>query len=64
MSLLWKLVRGMYLITAQIVSLRGCEKASPLRHSSLRASGKNSQSTLKHLPQNTLASNSCAKQAH
>ncbi|MDQ0418654.1 hypothetical protein J2Z48_002857 [Croceifilum oryzae] len=30
----------MCLTTAQIVSLRGCEKASPLRPSPLRASGK------------------------
>ncbi|WP_165873604.1 hypothetical protein [Baia soyae] len=30
----------MYLPTTQIVSLQGCGKASPLRPSSLRASGK------------------------
>ncbi|MDQ0417783.1 hypothetical protein J2Z48_001956 [Croceifilum oryzae] len=55
---------AMYLLTAQIVSLRRCRKASPLHPSPLRASGKNSQKPLKHLPQNALTTKDYAKWAH
>ncbi|MDQ0417181.1 hypothetical protein J2Z48_001353 [Croceifilum oryzae] len=56
--------RGMYLPTAQKVSLRGCEKTSPLRLSMLRASGKTRKERSNKLPQNALASKDYAKQAH
>ncbi|WP_131847583.1 hypothetical protein [Baia soyae] len=56
--------RGMYLTTTQIVSPQRCGKASPLRPSSLRASGKTREEHAQTLPQNALASKHYAKQAH